>query len=126
MEVVEIIKIVAFCVIFVAGVISSIIGFVKAAKAKKAAKTAQESEAAQQKMIDEANKLIAYAETFYKSLDTILKQTEGTGAGAYKKESVMVKLQAFANTLGITFDAEYWSKKVDEIVKLTKEVNAKD
>ena len=126
MNVVEIIKLTAFCVTFAAGLISSIIGFVKAAKAKKAAKTAQESEAAQQKMIDEANNLIASAETFYKSLDTILKQTEGTGAGVYKKESVMVKLQAYANTLGIKFDAEYWSKKVDEIVKLTKEVNSKD
>lgn len=125
MDVMQILQIVGYSVTFLVGLITSIVGFVKAAKAKKKAQTAEASEAAQQKMIDEANKLIESAETFYKSLDNVLRQTEGTTAGVYKKESVMVKLQSYAASLGITFDADYWSSKIDELVRFTKNVNSK-
>ena len=123
MDVMQIIQIAGWAVTFLIGVITSVVGFVKAAKAKKDAKTAQESEAAQQQMIDEANRLIESAETFYKSLDSVLRKTDGTTAGIYKKESVMSKLAIFAQSLGIKFDTEYWSAKIDEIVKMTKTVN---
>lgn len=110
---------------FLVTLVTTIIGFIKAHKAKKNAKTTEEAAAAKQQMLDEANKLISEAEIFYKTLDTALKATDGTSAGPYKKESVMTKLEAFAMTIGFKFDKEFWSAKVDEIVKLTKEVNSK-
>lgn len=125
MSVTEIIEIAAYSVTFIAGVVTSVIGFVKAHKNKKKAITAEEESAANQLMLDEANALIEEAEKYFKSLDTILKKTDGTSAGVYKKENVMTKLQAFAATKGIKFDAEYWSSKIDEIVALTKKVNGK-
>ena len=110
---------------FLVTITTTAIGFIKAHKAKKAAKTTEEKAAANQQMLDEANKLICEAESFYKTLDTVLKSTEGTTAGAFKKESVMTKLESFAIKIGFAFDKEYWSNKIDEIVKLTKNVNGK-
>lgn len=126
MSLYQILQIVGYSVTFAVGAITTIIGFVKAAKNKKLAKSEAEAAEAKQKMLDTASTLIKEAETFYKSLDTVLKNTEGTTAGAYKKESVMTKLKAFAMTIGFNFDEEYWSNKIDEIVKLTKDVNGKN
>lgn len=125
MSVAQILQIVIYSIMFIASLVSAIIGFVKAAKQKKLAKTAEEEAAANQKMLDEANKLISEAETFFSSLDKVLKSTEGTSAGIYKKESVMTKLQQYATSIGAAFDADYWSNKIDEIVAMTKQVNAK-
>lgn len=124
MTVSEILYIVYIVLAFIVGIIPAIIGFIKAAKEKKNAKTAEESEAAQKDMLTQANSLIVAAEDFYGALDAVLK-SNGQSAGAYKKESVMNKLQAYATEKGYVFNAEYWSTKIDEIVKLTKEVNAK-
>lgn len=66
--------------------------------------------------------MIANAETLYSDVSSILKK-EGKSAGAVKKDSVMSKLQAYAIEHGYEFDAEYWDKKVDEIVDMTKKVN---
>ena len=57
-------------------------------------------------------------------VDNILKQS-GSSAGAVKKDTVMTKLQAYALDKGYEFDVAYWRNKVDEIVTLTKQVNAK-
>ena len=103
--------------------IPAVVGFIRAAINKKKAKTAEEKAEAEKLMAEKANELIESAETFYKNLDSVLKQTTGESAGPLKKDSVMAKLQAFALSKGITFDAEYWSSKIDEIVKLTKAVN---
>lgn len=120
----DILQIIYIVVGFLTGAIPAIIGFVKAAKNKKAAKNAEEKALAEKDMITQANGFISNAETFYKSLDTLLKK-QGESAGPYKKESVMNQLQAYASEKGITFDKEYWSEKVDSLVKFTKEVNAK-
>ena len=124
MTVSEILQIVYIAVAFVVGAVPSIIGFVNAAKARKKATTASEKEEAEKDMAAQAKTLIEAAETFYKSLDTMLKQN-GESAGSYKKESVMSKLQTYATEKGYTFDSAYWSTKVDELVKFTKSVNAK-
>ena len=68
------------------------------------------------------NSLITNAETLYADVANLLKR-EGKSAGIVKKDSVMSKLQAYALERGYTFDAEYWGKKVDEIVELTRKVN---
>lgn len=125
MTVEQILKIVYISIAFLTGAIPALIGWIQAIKNKKKAKTEEEKAIAQQEMLDKANELIANAETFFKALDSTLRTTTGETAGIYKKESVMSKLQAYAISKGIKFDADYWSAKIDEIVKLTKNVNAK-
>ena len=126
MDTETIVKIViAIASFLVATLIPSIILMVKKWKEAKAAKTDAEKEAIYNEMLSEANNLIASAEETYKQVDAILKSQGGTGSGVVKKDSVMTKLQAYAAEKGISFDAEYWSAKVDEIVALTKKVNAK-
>lgn len=106
-------------------IIPSIITIIKKAKEAKEAKTEAERQAIYNEMYTEANKLIAAAEETYKQVDSLLKQQSGTGAGAVKKDSVMSKLQSYCTEKGLTFDSEYWSEKIDEIVAMTKTVNAK-
>lgn len=73
-------------------------------------------------MLNVCNELITTAETLYADVSSLLKK-EGKSAGAVKKDSVMSKLQAYAIEHGYTFNAEYWNKKIDEIVDMTKKVN---
>lgn len=120
----DILYIVYLCLAFLVGAIPAVISFVRAAKAKHKATTAEEKDAQYKEMLDQANKLIESAEVFYDAFDKVLK-TQNESAGPYKKESVMTKLQAYALKAGITFDSNYWSEKIDEIVALTKKVNSK-
>lgn len=108
-----------------ATLIPSIIALVKYVKSYREAKTDAEKQAVYNDLLSETNKLIAAAEQTYKQVDTIIKQQGGKGSGEVKKDSVMTKLQAYCSEKGVAFDAEYWSAKIDEIVALTKEVNAK-
>lgn len=96
----------------------------KAWKAYKEAQTEAEKQAAINDLTSLAKDLIISAENAYKEVDAILKQQGNKGSGAVKKDSVMTKLQAACIEKGIDFDCEYWSNKVDELVKLTREVNA--
>lgn len=75
-------------------------------------------------MLNVCNQLIANAETLYTDVSMILKR-EGKSAGAVKKDSVLSKLQAYAIEHGYNFDIDFWDTKIDEIVDLTKKVNAK-
>lgn len=103
--------------------IPSIILLVQKWKASKAAKTEAEKQKIMNEMLDLANELIVKAEETYGQVNQIVKQQSGKGLGAVKKESVITGLQAYCNEKGIAFDNEYWSKKVDEIVEVTKKVN---
>lgn len=123
---------------FLISAIPAVIAWVKAAKAKKQAKAHAENattEAEQAKaeaeyaaavldMEQAAKSFIAEAELTYKSFDELLK-AKGQSAGALKKETVLAKLRTYAIEKGITIDAEQWSAKIDELVKFTKQVNAK-
>lgn len=104
--------------------IPSIIALVKNIKAKKEAKTEAERQAIENDMLNQVNGLIASAEETFKELDKSLKNNGQKGCGALKKDTVMNKLQTYALQKGIVFDADYWSKKVDELVTMTKKVNA--
>ena len=75
-------------------------------------------------MLEALNKLVFEAENTYKDVNALLKQ-QGKSAGAVKKDVVMTKLQAFALEHNYLFDAEFWSAKIDEIIELTRKVNAK-
>ena len=104
--------------------VPAIIALVKSIKKRAEAKTEAEKTAAQNDMLNAVNGFIASAETLYKDIDSILK-SQGKTSGANKKDSVMTKLQAYAIEKGYTFDGDFWSAKIDEIVALTREVNAK-
>lgn len=103
----------------------------KAKKEAEAAKTEAEKAkaeadiaAANLAMEQAAKEFIAQAETMYGSVDAILKQ-KGESAGALKKETVLAKLRTYAIENGITIDVVAWTDKIDELVKFTKDVNAK-
>lgn len=120
------------------GAISAVVAFVTAWKAKKkakaaaeAAKTEEEKAKAAQELAEAelaleqaAKSFISEAEVMYKSVDEILK-AKGQSAGALKKETVLAKLRTYAIENGISLDVNAWTDKIDELVKFTKEVNAK-
>lgn len=105
-------------------IIPTAIALAKAVKAKRQAKSEAERQAADNAMLQEVNNLIASAEALYKAVDTSLK-SQGQTAGPLKKKTVMADLQSYALKHGYVFDEEYWSGKIDEIVQLTRDVNAK-
>lgn len=107
----------------VSTVLPLIFKFVKAIKAVKEAKTEAEAEKAYNDMLAQAQSLIQAAETAFEGFDKVMK-SQGSSAGAMKKDNVVSKLQAYALSRGYTYDAEFWSTKIDEIVKFTREVNA--
>lgn len=120
--IVKIIILVASFVITTA--VPFIISLVNANKKRKEAKTEAEKQAAINEMAEVAKGFIVQAEQLYKEYDALMKANGSTG-GLVKKDSVMSKLQAYALEKGYTFDAEYWSNKIDSIVELTRKVNAK-
>lgn len=116
---------IAVATFLIVTVIPTVFLLIKKWKEAKNAKTEAEKQEAYNEMYDIAHSLIMAAEETYKQVDEILKNKSGAGSGAVKKDSVMTKLQAYCIEKGFTFDSEYWSAKVDEIVAMTKHVNAK-
>ena len=117
--------IIAAITFLIATLIPSIIALVKYVKSYRSAKTDAEKQAIYNDMLGEANKLIAAAEEKYRELDMLIKSQGGAGCGKDKKDDVLTKLQLYCNEKGLSFDSDYWSKKIDEIVALTKIVNSK-
>lgn len=119
-----IVKIAYLIGVFFIGVIPTMIALLKSLKSKRVAKTEAEKEAAKTNMRDQLTILIESAEKLYKGVDVALK-SQGQSAGPMKKDSVISKLQTYAINAGYTFDVEYWSEKIDELVEFTRNVNAK-
>lgn len=127
MDIKEILTIVSTVASFLfVTLIPTIIGLVKKWKDAKAAKTDAEKQAIYNDMLNQVNTLVATAETTFSALDASLKAQGKSGCGALKKDTVMNKIQTYALTKGIDFDADYWSTKIDEVVAVTKKVNAKE
>lgn len=137
MQLREIIMLVVYAVVLLGTIVSFVTALVKSIKKYKAAKTEAEQEAALNDMTSAAQGFIADAEKLYadaeKLYEDYTKQLVGTGApvttsvksGALKKDSVMAKLSQYALEKGYVFDSEYWSTVIDQLVELTKNVNAK-
>lgn len=120
------------------GAVSAVIAFISAGKARKKAKAAEEAAkteaekakaeaeraAAELEMEQAAKAFIAQADSMYSAVDAFLKQ-KGDSAGALKKETVLAKLRTYAIEKGISIDVGAWADKIDDLVKFTKEVNAK-
>ena len=116
---------------FVAGFINRVKAVKKAKEALAESKTEedrQRAEAEKQAAMNElktfAQECVVEAENLYKNVDKLVKQTGGT-YGAQKKDSVMTKILQACLTKGVAFDEEYWSKAIDELVEVTRKVNAK-
>ena len=134
MQITEIISTAAAAVGFLVTVLSIILSVLKlrdARKQIKEAKTEEEKAAAKAAIAqanadlsDKATQLVDDAERLWKTYDSTLKAS-GLKSGPLKKDSVMNKLQAYAIEKNYTFDSTVWSEKVDNIVKLTKNVNVK-
>ena len=133
----EIFKTILMFIPLVCGAITAIVTFVLSWKARRKAKAEAaaaktEAEKAQAEaaikeaelaMEQAAKTFISDAEITYKTVDELLK-ARGQSAGSLKKETVLAKLRTYAIENGIALDVETWSKKIDDLVKFTKEVNA--
>lgn len=134
----EILKLILSFIPLILGAITAVVTFILSFKARKKAKEAAELaeteaekakaeaeiKAAELAMEQAAKSFISDAEITYKSVDDILK-ARGQSAGSLKKETVLAKLRTYAIEKGYTIDINVWSDKIDELVKFTKEVNAK-
>lgn len=87
--------------------ITFIMKFLKSAKAKKIC----------EHIVEVGNAVIPYI----KQAETFLNYS-----GAEKKEFVMTKANQYAIENGIRFDEALVSEKIEELVRLTKEVNKRD
>lgn len=104
--------------------IPTVIVMINRIKAVRKAKTEAERQEALNDLKALAQGFVVDAESLYKDIDAIVKQN-GKSCGAVKKDSVMTKIQDACLTKGVAFDKEYWSKVVDDLVAVTRQVNAK-
>lgn len=100
------------------------VALTKAIKARRKAETEAAKEKANADLLATAKSFISAAEVAFEGFDRMMK-AQGQSAGAMKKDNVFSKLQAYALQNGYEFNADEWSKKIDELVKFTKSVNAK-
>lgn len=103
------------------GVVNAVVAWFKAIRSGNSAK----AEKANADLLATAKSFIASAEVAFDGFDKMMK-AQGSSAGAMKKDTVFTKLQAYALQNGYEFDADEWSKKIDELVAFTKNVNAKN
>lgn len=106
-EVELILSIAGTALCFLVTAITFLAKFVKSAKAKKVCEQAIEIGNAVIPYIEEAENFLHYS-------------------GTEKKAFVMTKANQYAIDNGISFDQEAVSQKVEELVKLTKEVNKRE
>ena len=128
MQLREIVTLVVYLLILLAAIVSFVITLAKKVKQYKEAKTDAEREAAINDMSEAARRFIAEAEQKYEEYTKMLvvggtPVNTSAKTGVFKKDSVMGKLLQYAQERGYTFDSEYWSGKVDELVELTNVVN---
>lgn len=104
--------------------IPTIILLVNKWKAYNKAKTEEEKQQILNDISNSVGQLVTEAEEQYKDFDKVLKAQTGTGCGTLKKDKVLSQIQALCTEKGIEYDKEYWSNQVEEIVQITKQVNA--
>lgn len=108
---------------FLVAAIPSVIGIIKAIKDRKNAANLAAKEAANNDLLNQLNAFIQEAEEAYANVNAVLK-ARGESAGSAKKESVLSKLREYALDHGYDFDSVAWGEKIDEVVALTRKVNA--
>lgn len=103
--------------------IPTIIVVRKKYKDLKEAKNAAERAAIISDILNNAQNFVVSAEELYKDVNNVLK-ANGFSCGKLKKDKVMTDIKQLCLAKGIAFDADFWSEKVEEIVAVTKSVNA--
>ena len=103
--------------------VSTIIPLIIAIKKKKAATTEAEKQAAINDITTALQGFIAEAEKQYGDVDRVLKAQGKVGAGAQKKDSVVLKAMTYCQAKGYEYNPEYISAKINELVEMTKKVN---
>lgn len=93
-------------------------------KAVRKAKSEVEKQSALNDLKLLAQTFVVEAESLYKDIEAIVKQS-GKSCGAVKKDCVMAKIQDACLTKGVVFDKEFWSKEVDALVAVTRQVNTR-
>ena len=97
--------------------IPTIIVVRKKYKDLKEAKNAAERAAIISDILNNAQNFVVSAEELYKDVN-------GFSCGKLKKDKVMTDIKQLCLAKGIAFNADFWSEKVEEIVAVTKSVNA--
>lgn len=91
--------------------------------ARKAAKTAEEKAKADTEIKAVILEFIGIAEDKHATLNTALKNIGETGAGQYKKDSVMSQTREYCDEHGYDFNKQDVSDYIDKVIDLTKNVN---
>lgn len=102
--------------------VPTVVVMINRIKAARAAKSEAERQAALNDLRLLAQGFVVDAENLWKNVDPILKQN-GISFGANKKDCVMTKILRACMERKIDFDEEYWSKEVDDLVAVTRQVN---
>lgn len=108
----------------IVALVPTLIALFKSVKNRVNAKNEAEAEKARNDMREHLDALVVEIEDTYKDVNNILKQN-GKSAGALKKQAVLTSLQQYAYDKGYLFDRDFWSEKIEEVVQLTRQVNAK-
>lgn len=117
-----IIKVICLLCGFATACIITIPSLKKAIKARREAKTAEDKAKADLEIQNQLELFVSTVESSYKNLDAAMKSIGGT-AGPLKKDKVLSMLRDFCDSNGYAYDAEALSSKIDNFVRLTKEVN---
>lgn len=107
----------------VISLVSTLIPLIIAVKKKKLATTEAEKQAAINDITKALEGFIAEAEKQYGDVDRVLKAQGKVGAGAEKKDSVVLKAMTYCQSKGYEYNADYINTKIDELVELTRNVN---
>lgn len=98
----------------------------KSAEDKIKAENAEKKAAQMLELTRVANEIIESLEKTFAMQDDILKAYDSSRSlGAIKKECALARLSEFATEKGAEFDREYWANEIDEIVRMTRNVNVK-
>lgn len=94
---------------------------------RKRAEIAEQHASKMLEMTKVANEIIESLEKNFATQDALLKSFDPSSRtlGSVKKECALARLSEYATQIGVEFNREYWSNEIDEIVRLTRNVNAK-
>lgn len=96
----------------------------QAAADKLAAEEAEKQAAAMLKMTEKAQQVVEALEKRFEAQNSALKSVDSSCTlGSIKQECALAELSEFAQSIGTKFDRDYWTKKITDIVQLTRNVN---
>lgn len=98
----------------------------KTAQDKLKAEAAEKNAAQKLELTRAANEIIESLEKTFATQDYVLKTYDPSRTlGPVKKECALARLSEVAAEKGAEFDRDYWANEIDEIVRMTRNVNAK-